>query len=78
MNGDELLTEVRRLAIAGETPARVSNRMIWALAIDAYHERQTMRGDIRMLKLKASIWGAIAGLSSALVTLGIAIATKLM
>ena len=73
VNGDEFIKEARRLAQDKEIPDEVSGRLIWALAVDAYHERKVMRKDIRILKTKASMWGATAGLLATVSTILVAL-----
>lgn len=76
-NVQEFIKEARRLAESGEMPAKISNKLIWALQVDALNERGEMRQDISELKRQAGFWGAVAGLLSGVGVLLVAIATQL-
>ena len=73
MNGPELINVARQLAEDKQTPTKVSNRMLWALAVDALHDRR--RIDTRLRKLetaairRSALWGGLAGLVSAAVAI---------
>ena len=75
MNGEEFINAARYLAEEKETPTKVSNRMLWALAVDAYHERKAI--NIRVHRLedasmrKAALWGGLAGLLTTLASIAV-------
>jgi hypothetical protein len=73
----EFIQEARALAQAGEIPTKVSNKLLWALGVDALRERTGMKKDISELKKQAGFWGAVAGLLSGVAVLLVAIATQL-
>ncbi len=65
MNGGELIEEARRLAEEKETPDRVSNRLLWALSVDAFHERKGLSKRLVKVEIayirRAALWGALGG-----------------
>jgi len=56
----------------------VSNRALWALAVDALHERKALRQDVDSLKRKATLWWAASGLVTAMGAMLIALASRLI
>lgn len=72
MNGEELINAARQLAEDRQTPNQVSNRLIWALGVDAFHERKDMKERLSTLEKaalrRAAVWGGLAGLLSAIAT----------
>ena len=65
MNG--FVKEMKKAAEAGEIPARVSNKMLWALAVDAIDDRKRIKIRISKLELRAAAVGGAAGLIAALI-----------
>jgi len=61
--------EMKKAAAAGEIPARVSNKMLWALAVDAIDDRRLIRRRITKLELRAAAAGGAAGLIAAIAAL---------
>jgi anti-sigma factor RsiW len=69
MNGDEFLKATMEAADKGEIPLRVSNKMLWALAVDAKKERKWLRNRISRNELRAAGIGGAAGLIAAIAAL---------
>lgn len=68
-NGAELIEEARKLAEDREVPDRVTNRLNWALAVDAFHHRKDLEERIEALEVafirRAAFWGALGGIGAA-------------
>ena len=69
MNGDEFIATARRMAENREVPVDVSNDLLWALAVDAFHERKALRKQQHQMQLRAAGFGGLAGLLTAGATL---------
>lgn len=67
MNG--FIVEMKKAAAAGEIPGRVSNKMLWALAVDAIDDRKRIKKRISKLELRAAAVGGAAGLIAAVAAL---------
>ncbi len=63
MNG--FVVEMKKAAEQGEIPDRVSNKMLWALAVDAIDDRKRIKKRITKLELRAAAVGGAAGLIAA-------------
>lgn len=60
----------------GTIPPKVSNRLILAALIELYGDVREMRGEVRALKNRASMWGAVAGFVASITPIVIAILLK--
>lgn len=78
MNGEEIIITARRHAQNREMPPEMSMDWLWALGVDAFHDRKVMKRDIFRLQLKAGIWGAVGGLTSGIGMFLIALAARLI
>ena len=77
--GIEILNELQQiLNEGGELPPRTTNRLILAAVRELYQEILATRDDIQTLKLKAGVWGALAGLIPALGALLLALALRII
>ena len=61
--------EMKKAAESGEIPARVSNKMLWALAVDAIDDRKRIKRRVTKLELRAAIAGGVTGLIAAIAAL---------
>ena len=61
--------EMKKAAESGEIPARVSNKMLWALAVDAITDRKRIKVRISKLEIRAAAAGGAAGLIAAIAAL---------
>ncbi len=64
-NGEEFLKETMGAVERGEIPERVSNRQLWALALDAYRDRKSIKRRLSRNELRAAGLGGAAGLLAA-------------
>ena len=67
MNG--FVKEMKKAAESGEIPTRVSNKMLWALAVDALEDRKYIKGRLSKLELRAAAAGGVSGLIAAIAAL---------
>ena len=67
--GDEFVKATMDAAEKGEIPDRVSNKMLWALALDAMRDRKAIRHRISKNELRAAGLGGLAGLIVAIAAL---------
>jgi hypothetical protein len=65
----EFLRATMEAAEKGEIPDRVSNKMLWALAIDAKKDRKAIKVRISRIELKAAVLGGATGLIAAIAAL---------
>ncbi len=63
------VTETKKAAESGDIPSRVSNKMLWALAVDAIDDRKRIKIRINKLELRAAAVGGAAGLIAAIAAL---------
>lgn len=66
---DKFLQETMEMADRGEIPPRVSNKMLWVLAIQAKKERGWLRSRITRNEIRAAGLGGAAGLIAAIAAL---------
>lgn len=70
----ELLEELQSiLEQNGNMPARVTNRLVLAAVRENYKISMNNSNDIRTLQIKASVWGAVAGLATTIGTILVAL-----
>ena len=69
MSEEAFLKETMELASKGEIPPKVSNKMLWALALDAKKDRSGIKRRISKLELRAAAAGGAAGLIAAVAAL---------
>ena len=62
----------------GNIPPKVSNRLILAGLIELYTQNAELREDILALRMRASVWGAVAGLLTSVGTALLLVASKLI
>ena len=62
----EFLKATMRAAEKGEIPEKVSNKMLWALAIDAKKDRGAIKKRISKNELRAAGIGGVSGLIAAI------------
>lgn len=75
----ELLEELQNiLEQNGDIPARVTNRLTLAAVRENYKISMKNSTDIRALQIKASVWGAVAGLTTTIGTILIALLLKVI
>lgn len=75
----ELLEELQSiLEQNGDIPTRVTNRLVFAAVRENYKISINNSSDIRMLQIKASVWGAVAGLATTIGTILIALFLKVI
>ena len=75
----ELLEELQAiLEQNGNIPALVTNRLTLAAVRENYKISMKNSTDIRMLQIKASVWGAVAGLATTIGTILIALFLKVI
>ena len=67
MNG--FVEEMKKAAESGEMPTRVSNKMLWALAVDALEDRKYIKSRLSKLELRAAVVGGASGLIAAIAAL---------
>ena len=68
-NGEEFLQTTMAAVERGEIPDRVSNRQLWALALDAYRDRKAIKRRLSKNELRAAALGGATGLIAAAATL---------
>ena len=68
-NGEEFLKTTIEAIERGDIPNRVSNRQLWALALDAYRDRKSIKHRLSRNELRAAALGGLSGLIVAIAAL---------